>query len=192
MRGLESRTNQPLAQGAKSPIRKPRVDHQYILRNKHRGGTLYTHLRYQKKRGKRYGAHERRGQLPNKVSIDERPIIVERRERVGDWELDTIIGKGHNQAIVSPTERKSRLSLISKVWTKGAHEVEGAVLSLLKPLVEQVHTITSDNGKEFARHENIAQILNAGFYFAHPYASWERGAQREYQWSYPTVLSEGL
>jgi IS30 family transposase len=100
---------------------------------------------------------------------------VERRTRLGDWELDTIIGKGHKQAIVSLTERKSRLALIAKVPTKEAEGVKEAVLRLLAPLSEHVHTITSDNGKEFARHEAIAESLNADFYFAHPYASWERG-----------------
>ncbi|MET0105709.1 MAG: IS30 family transposase [Sedimenticola sp.] len=94
---------------------------------------------------------------------------------MGDWELDTIIGKGHKQAIVSLSERKSRLSLIAKVESKGAEGVKGAVISLLKPLAKHVHTITSDNGKEFARHEAVAEALNADFYFAHPYASWERG-----------------
>ena len=81
--------------------------------------TSHPHLRCRKKRKKRYGTHERGGQLPNRVSIKERPAIVERRERFGDWELDTIIGKSHKQAIVSLTERKSRLSLIAKVKTKG-------------------------------------------------------------------------
>jgi IS30 family transposase len=149
--------------------------YQHILQDKRDGGTLYRHLRCQKQRKKRYGTYERRGQIPNKVSIEERPAIVERRTRLGDWELDTIIGKGHKQVIVSLSERKSRLCLIAKVATKGTEGVKEAVLALLKPLSEHVHTITSDNGKEFARHEAIAEALNADFYFAHPYASWERG-----------------
>lgn len=149
--------------------------YQYVLADKRHGGDLHRHLRCQKPRKKRYGAYDRRGQLSNRVSIDERPAIVECRPRLGDWELDTIIGKGHKQAIVSLTERKSRLALIAKVPTKEADGVRDAVLMLLTPLSAQVHTITSDNGKEFARHEAIAEALNADFYFAHPYASWERG-----------------
>ena len=86
--------------------------YQYILNDKLSGGNLYRHLRCQKIRRKRYGAYSRRGQLINRVSIDERPPIVDRRCRIGHWELDTIIGKGHKQAIVSLTERKSRLTLI--------------------------------------------------------------------------------
>lgn len=148
----------------------------HILQDKVQGGDLYHHLRCQKPRKKRYGAYDRRGQLPNRVSIDERPTIVERRTRLGDWELDTVIGKGHQQAIVSLTERKSRLALIAKVPTKEAEGVQSAVLTLLTPLSEVVHTITSDNGKEFAGHDVIAAALNADFYFAHPYRSWERGS----------------
>ena len=111
----------------------------------------------------------------NRVSIDERPAIVDTRCRLGDWELDTIIGKAHKQAIVSLTERKSRLTLIHKLERKTADNVANAIISLLKPIACRVHTMTSDNGKEFARHETIAKALKAKFYFAHPYASWGRG-----------------
>ena len=149
--------------------------YQHILQDKVQGGSLYRHLRCQKVRKKRYGAYDRRGQLANRVSIDQRPAIVERRTRLGDWELDTVIGKGHKQAIVSLTERKSRLALLAKVPTKGADGVKNAVLKLLAPHSDSVHTITSDNGKEFAHHETIAAALDADFYFAHPYSSWERG-----------------
>jgi IS30 family transposase len=149
--------------------------YQHLLQDKAQGGDLYRHLRCQKARKKRYGTYDRRGQLRNRISIDARPAIVARRARLGDWELDTIIGKGHKQALVSLTERKSRLALIAKVPTKGADGVTHAILKLLTPLSNQVHTLTSDNGKEFAQHEAIAEALNADFYFAHPYASWERG-----------------
>ena len=89
--------------------------YQYVLADKHAGGRLYRHLRCQKKRRKRYGSYDRRGKLPHRVSIEERPVIVDKRQRIGDWEVDTIVGKGHRQAIVSLTERKSRLVLLQKV-----------------------------------------------------------------------------
>ncbi|MBA6411731.1 IS30 family transposase [Parahaliea sp. F7430] len=149
--------------------------YQYILEDKRRGGQLHLRLRCQKPRRKRYGSYDRRGQIPNRVSIEKRPSIVSERARLGDWELDTIIGKHHKQAIVSLTERKSRLALISKVSSKEAEGVKDAVIELLGPLSAHVHTITSDNGKEFACHQIIAEALAADFYFAHPYASWERG-----------------
>ncbi len=108
------------------------------------------------------------------MSIDERPAIVDTRQRLGDWEVDTIIGKGHRQAIVSLTERKSRLALLRKVERKTAQAVANAVIELLKSLPVRTHTITADNGKEFADHERIARNLRTDVYFAHPYSSWER------------------
>lgn len=149
--------------------------YQYILADKRAGGDLYRHLRCQKKRKKRYGSYDRRGKLPNRVSIDERPVIVDTRQRLGDWEADTIVGKRHRGALVSLTERKSRLTLLKKVERKTAQAVAGAMIELLEPWKHLVHTITSDNGKEFADHGRIAKRLETNIYFAHPYAAWERG-----------------
>ncbi len=150
--------------------------YQHILADKQAGGDLYRHLRCQKKRRKRYGSYDRRGKIPNRVSIDERPAIVEERTRIGDWEVDTIIGKRHRQAIVTLTERKSRFSLLAKVNQRTADKVGDAVIELLQNVVDRVHTLTADNGKEFADHERIAHTLQADFFFAHPYAAWERGS----------------
>lgn len=150
--------------------------YQYILADKQAGGNLHRHLRCQKKRRKRYGSYDRRGKMPNRVSIEERPVIVEERTRIGDWEVDTIIGKRHRQAIVTLTERKSRLSLLTKVDHRTADQVGEAMIAVLQEVADRVHTLTADNGKEFADHERIAQALQADFFFAHPYAAWERGA----------------
>ena len=150
--------------------------YQYILADKRTGGRLYKHLRCQKKRRKRYGGYDRRGKLPNRRSIEERPEIVDQRQRIGDWEVDTMIGKGHRQAIVTLTERKSRFSLLRKVKRRKAKLVSAAVIDLLQPVADRSHTITADNGKEFADHERIAHELEISFFFAHPYAAWERGA----------------
>ena len=124
---------------------------------------------------KRYGTYDHRGKIPNRKSIEERPAVVERRSRIGDWELDTIIGKNHSGVLVSLVERKSRLTLLAKVPDKTAWSVREAILELLEPLAIRVHTLTADNGKEFAHHEVIAHALSAKFFFAHPYASLERG-----------------
>ena len=150
--------------------------YQYILSDKQAGGDLYKHLRCQKKRRKRYGSRDRRGKLPNRRSIEERPEIVDQRQRVGDWEVDTIVGKGHHQAVLTLTERKSRLALLRKVDRRTAELVSEAVIDLLHPVADRTHTITGDNGKEFAEHQRIAQELGVDFFFAHPYAAWERGA----------------
>jgi IS30 family transposase len=149
--------------------------YQYILKDKQQGGNIYQHLRCKKQRRKRYASANRRGQIVDRVSIDQRPAIVDTRSRVGDWELDTIIGKGHKQALVSITERRSRLTLVAKVKRKSAALVSRSIQRLLAPIASKVFTLTSDNGKEFARHQEIAAALQANFYFAHPYSSWERG-----------------
>lgn len=150
--------------------------YQHIYQDKRSGGILWQHLRCRKKRRKRYGSYEKRGQIPNRVWIDERPQVVEQRERLGDWEADTIISKGKQKAIVTLTERKSRMTLLKKVEDRTAETVKQAIIDLLRPFVDQTLTITCDNGKEFSEHIAITQALNANVYFAHPQAAWERGS----------------
>jgi IS30 family transposase len=149
--------------------------YQHILTDKRAGGTLYLHLRSQKKRRKRYGKNSRRGQIPNRRSIELRPAVVAEKSRLGDWEADTIIGKNHNQAIVSLCERKTKYCLLARVSQKTALLVEQAIGGKLAAHKAKVETITSDNGREFANHQQIAESLEADFFFAHPYHSWERG-----------------
>ncbi|MFZ2486460.1 MAG: IS30 family transposase [Candidatus Rickettsiella isopodorum] len=150
--------------------------YQYILKDKQKGGNLYKHLRHQNKRyRKRYGSPKRLGSIKNRRFIDLRPAIVDEKRRLGDWEIDTIIGKNHKQAIVTLVERVSKKTILSKVNAKKADLVSSSIISSLKPLVNQVFTITSDNGSEFAYHEKISRELETEFYFAHPYSSWERG-----------------
>lgn len=159
---------------------QPGVSHESIYRriyaDKRAGGTLHRALRCQKARRKRHTGRERRGTIPNQVSIDQRPDIANRRERFGDWEADLVIGAAHQQALVTINERTSRYALIAHIPAKTAQNVTSAMVSLLTPFMACVHTLTTDNGKEFAQHEQIAEKLGADFFFAHPYASWERGA----------------
>jgi len=158
----------------------PTVSHesiyQRVYEDKLAGGDLHLALRCQKARRKRYGSIERRGTIPNQRSIETRPAVVDTRERFGDWEGDLVIGAGQQGALVTLNERKSRFSLIAYVPSKAAHGVADAIIFLLKSSSSCVHTLTTDNGKEFAQHERIAEKLKADFYFAHPYSSWERGA----------------
>lgn len=149
--------------------------YQYVYADKRDGGKLHKHLRCQKKYRKRVGEYDRRGKIPHQVSIEERPEIVDDRERIGDWEVDTIIGAGKKGAVVTLVERKSRFTLMKQVVSRTAVAVEKAILDLLKPYKTVVLTITCDNGKEFTNHQSIADQLQADVYFAHPYASWERG-----------------
>ena len=149
--------------------------YQYIYADQRSGGDLYRFLRCQKIRRKRYGIYSRRGTIPNQVSIDDRPAIVDSKRRFGDWEGDTVIGKGHRGALVALVERKSLYTVIRAVLRKTAKAVRHAVTESLTPYKDRVHTITYDNGREFADHEGMAYDLEACIYFAHPYSSWERG-----------------
>lgn len=159
--------------------KQPSVSHEciylYVYADKRRGGTLHQHLRSQKKQRKRYNGYIRRGQIPNRISIDKRPKIVANKSRCGDWEADTIVGARHKGGILSVVERKSKLTRLRRLATKSAAEMKDNSIALLTPLATKVHTITVDNGKEFCEHELIAAGLQTRIYFAHPYASWERG-----------------
>jgi IS30 family transposase len=150
--------------------------YQYIWKDKQEGGALYIYLRgSNKKRRKLYGSNDKRGQIKNRRWIDERPSIVDDKTRIGDFELDTIVGKGRSGYLISAVDRKSKLTLIKKSQTKQADVTAHKTLKMLEPFEKYIHTLTSDNGKEFAWHEKIAETLKADFYFAHPYRSWERG-----------------
>ena len=108
-------------------------------------------------------------------SIDQRPEIVTQKLRIGDWEGDTVIGKNHKGGLVTLAERKSRYVLAGHIRSKHAAGVTAVAMGLLKPHRHRWHTITFDNGKEFAAHETLATALETSIYFAHPYRSWERG-----------------
>jgi len=150
--------------------------YQYIWQDKRQGGTLYQHLRHGSKRyRKRYGVNDKRGGIKGRVSIELRPEIVNNRDRVGDWEMDLIVGKGHKGAVLTLVERKTSFSLLAATDGKKAGSIKKQAVNTLAPYKELVHTITNDNGKEFAMHKQIGEKLLADIYFCHPYSSWERG-----------------
>ncbi len=150
--------------------------YQYILTDKKNGGDLYTYLRHQNKTyRKRYGSAHSRNGIKDRVDIDERPEVANKRERVGDWELDTIIGKNHKGAIVTMDDRKTKLRLAYPLPGKKAQDVKDAMIKLLTPIKSWVRTTTYDNGKEFAFHKEVSKALDCDAYFAKPYHSWERG-----------------
>lgn len=150
--------------------------YQHIYDDKRKGGDLIKHLRCQKVRRKRYGSgQERRGTLKDRLCIEQRPAIVDTRSRMGDWEGDTVVGKGHQGVLVTLVERKSRYTLAQQLDSRHSAGVTEAVIALLRPHKHLCETITFDNGKEFAEHAFIAASLGADVYFAHPYHSWERG-----------------
>ena len=149
--------------------------YQLILKDFKSGGTLHLHLRHRLKRYRRR-LHKQRGRIVGRRSIHLRPNEVNKRLRCGDWEVDTVIGRQGTGAIVTLLERKTRTYLIKKVPSKCANVVADAIIDMLQPLAPLVHTITSDNGLEFAEHQRIANTLKTEVYFADPYASYQRGA----------------
>ena len=156
------------------------LSHERIYRmvwdDKRAGGDLWRCLR---RRGKKYnkrGAQQAgRGVIPGRIDISERPAVVDDKARLGDWEGDTIVGTKHKGALLTHVERKSLLTTISKLDRATAKAAHTATVRRLKPLRGNVHTITYDNGKEFAAHQKTAQILKASVFFATPYHAWERG-----------------
>lgn len=146
----------------------------FIERDRIRGGTLYRFLR---RGGRRYRHHRTADNrlFRDRISIDQRPAVVDERSRLGDWEADTIISGERGAVLLSLVERCSRLTLLAKLPNKRASLLTQSMIRLLTPLKSKVHTITSDNGTEFACHRIISRRLAAGFYFAHAYKAWERG-----------------
>ena len=151
--------------------------YQHIWDNKKVFGNLYTHLRRQGRTYRKRGASkDSRGVLKNRISIEQRPLEVEKRERFGDLEVDLIIGKNHEQAIVTINDRASGMLKMKKIPSKKAKVVQQTITELLEEWIPYIFTITSDNGKEFADHQTVAEKSYIDYYFAHPYHSWERGA----------------
>ena len=150
--------------------------YQHIYRDKAQGGDLASYLRCQKVRRKRYASgNERRGQLKDRVCIEQRPAIIEARQRIGDWEGDTVVGRGHTGVLVTLVERCTRYTLVRHLPNREAAPVSAAILAMLRPHKAQCLTLTFDNGKEFADHVFFGNCLEADVFFAHPYHSWERG-----------------
>ena len=153
----------------------------HVYADKANGGDLHMNLRSQKPRRKRYlSGRDRRGQIPNRRPISERPSHIQGRKQVGHWEGDTVIGAAHKQAIVTLVERKSGFAVLAKVAHKTADLVGRAIEDKLKPLNARVNTLTVDNGKEFANHQAIDQALGIQTYFADPYCSWQRGSNENF------------
>jgi IS30 family transposase len=135
--------------------------YQHIWSDKKSGGHLFQRLR---RKGKAYPSRSKnkeagRGFIKNRIGIDERPHVVDDKSRMGDWEIDLVIGKGHSGALVTIVERKTSFTVSTRVDDKSAKTVTAATIALLTPFKSAVLTITADNGKEFAYHEKMAESL---------------------------------
>lgn len=126
--------------------------------------------------GNRRPREDRRGRIPNQVSIEGRPKVVDQRRRYGDWEGDTVVGARQSGAVITLVERKSGYLLTAKTCDRKARRVARKIESCLETLPERLRrTMTFDNGKEFADHQRLARRLDLAVYFAKPYCSWQRG-----------------
>ena len=146
-----------------------------IRKDKAEGGTLYKHCRHKlKHRTRPVGG--KRISIPNRTSISERPTEADGK-RFGDFEMDTIVGRGNHGAIVTLIERSTSMLFMRKLKKgKNAKDLARTVIHLLSPFKEHVKSITTDNGTEFACHEMIGKSLGVTICFADPYASWQKGA----------------
>jgi len=149
--------------------------YQRIWEDKRRGGTLFRRLRQRPKYRKRYGTNEKRGRLPGKRHISERPLAVEHRQEFGHWEIDTVIGSTTQDCILTLVERLTGCVLIAKLPARNAAAVNRRLLQIISEQPHLFRTITVDNGTEFHAYEQIEQATGVLFYFATPYHSWERG-----------------
>jgi len=150
--------------------------YQFIYKNKSNGGMLYKHLRHRnKKYHNRLNKTQKRIKIKDRVSIDKRAKIVDKKTRLGDWEIDTVIGKDHKGVILTIVDKKSKFLLIKNIGSKHADVTAQATIELLQPLKYITHTVTADNGTEFALHKEVSQALDLQYYFCDPYSSWQRG-----------------
>lgn len=148
--------------------------YKFIDQDRANKGELYTHLRQHGKRRVKYG-NKYKGRIKDRVSISQRPEVVDDKTRIGDFEADTIIGAGKKGAIVTIVDRKSMYLKMSTPSSKKADETAQRLIHLLKPFKHKIHTITTDNGFEFSDHKTVSKSLKCDYYFCHPYSSWERG-----------------
>ena len=155
----------------------PLTLYSWIYRNRAEGGEFYKYLRQShRRRRKRRSGEDRRGQMPERRMIDQRPKVVNERRRIGDWEGDTVEGSKGSGFIATHVERKTRYTVAVKVADKSADTVTKATIAAMKNLPpEKVKTMTFDNGKEFAGFKELERGLDMRSYFARPYHSWERG-----------------
>ena len=150
----------------------------HVYADKKRGGTLHRGLRHRhRKRRNRSHSKDRRGIIKDRVLIHERPAIVETQSRIGDWEGDTVIGKNHRGAVATFVDRKSLFLVAAVMPDKTAGALYTAALAAYLGTVPRRlrHTLTVDNGKEFAGFKDIEHALDIDIYFAQPYCSWQRG-----------------
>jgi len=151
--------------------------YRWIWSDRRRAERFRPYLRIAwRKRRKPYGKASRRGQIPGRVSIEARPEVAAGRQRIGDWEADTVVGKGRSGYVTTAVDRASRYLVARKLDRCTALQINAALHAGMRRLpAEKRQTMTTDNGREFTGHRRLGQLLGLEVYFAHPYSAWERG-----------------
>jgi transposase, IS30 family len=150
--------------------------YRYVWADRAQGGDVYRHLRCAtKQRRKRYGRYDSRGRLAGKRHVSERPASALRRQAVGHWEIDTVMGTSNDHCIVTLVERATGYLLIGKLAARTMQEAARSTIQLVRKHREKFRTITADNGTEFHSYKNVEKATGVKFYFATPHHSWERG-----------------
>ena len=145
------------------------------------GGDLWKNLRCAiKRRRKRHNSYDSRGRLAGKRHISERPVEVESRDRIGHWEVDTLVGGGAKDCVATLVERKTGFALIGKLSDRGKAGMAERLIKMIQKEPGRVQTITSDNGSEFHGYADVERATGVEFYFATPYHSWERGTNENF------------
>lgn len=139
-------------------------------------GKLYKHLKHGSRRQKRGNTKDKRGAIKNRIGIDQRPEVVKHRERIGDIEVDLMMGSNHKSALLVMTDRATLITMMEKLNGKEAEEVYEKMQKRLTNFSPSwVKTLTFDNGKEFAQHQKIGKLLKVKTYFTRPYTSQDKG-----------------
>jgi len=151
--------------------------YQMIYKNYQGLGEYQKHLRKgRKKRKRRSSLKSKRGVIPNRIGIEERPAMAEEKKELGHWESDTMIGGNHQGVLITHVDKTSKFLIAGLAKNKTSQQMNKITSELFKIVPqEKLKTFTCDNGKEFSGHQELSQILSADFYFATPYHSWERG-----------------
>jgi IS30 family transposase len=173
-----------------------RISHETIYRrirwDKNTGGELWRHTRIMSKFGrKHYRSHDSRGVLPGKRSISERPIEVERRQEIGHWEGDTVIGRDLRHCVLTLVERKTGYAIIKKLAARNKAEVTQAALRAIRRHCHKFKTLTLDNGTEFHDYAVLEQHFPLTVYFATPHHAWERGSNENFNGLLRQYLPKG-
>lgn len=136
---------------------------------------LYRDLKHGRRRRKRGNYHDNRGCMPDRVSIEKRPLIVEKRKRLGDVEVDLMLGKNHQPGVLVITDRASLKTSLVKISTKASKPIAKWLIRKMKPCKHWLRTMTYDNDRAFALHTTVNKELKIKSFFTHPYTSQEKG-----------------